>query len=506
MPNNCSTIIKRKKDMLNQILRSNSDGKLQDDIIETTAELRISGARKTSAHGSPTTPYRSNFFPNNRVQPASTDPYDTHLPTIRYTKGNVDRHHPSHDEYHSRGRPKTPLVTASPKSSGCTPSASISSIFNAFGKRSTENLMSPHGEFEEIISASPTPLSRRSQRASKRNGINQNIILSQRQLTDSGVDFRFSSSSGDTNQHSNSRPLRTSSKPRVTPAHIKMDSSRGPELLTRERTNHGQLYQRRTNNTIKTPTKQKIDKYRRRSEEVIQAAYGHPSTNSSPNNALCTRPKPPPPTPTPTKSHRVASNADIEAHLKTLRLSINPNLPQTVEPSHNLSHPYPSHRIKSPYLYPPQQQLVSAILPTSNPPTPLVRIRRSQAANLPTAAASSSQHHHQSSFNQSTTYNPGNLYLAFIASRHMSTVENHSLESDPEQQKLMRILNWIEKVEEHRRQQSDHDKLIIEQNRRMETQEDDLSLYSELQFAVDDLPANTSGQPCERIVTIDFDK
>lgn len=101
--------------------------------------------------------------------------------------------------------------------------------------------MSSHGEFEEIISASPTPLSRRSQRASKRNGINQNIVVSQKQLTDSGVDFRFSSSSGDTNQHSNPRPLKTPSKPRITPAQTHMDSSRGPELLTRERTNHGMV-------------------------------------------------------------------------------------------------------------------------------------------------------------------------------------------------------------------------------------------------------------------------
>ncbi|UJR28224.1 hypothetical protein I4U23_009474 [Adineta vaga] len=532
MPNNCSTIIKRKKDMLlNQILRSNSDGKLQDNIIETTAELSVSNTRKSSGYVSPSahqlvsTSYRSNFFPSNRIQPTSNESYDAHLPTIRYTKGNIDRYNNSHDELHSRTRSKTPLVNGSPKSSGCTPSASISSIFNAFGKRSTDNFMNSHGDFEEITNASPLPLSRRSQRASKKNGMNQTITLSQRQLTDSGVDFRFSSSSGDTNQqqhhhhHQQQRTLKTSSRQRTNPPQTHMESSHGPELLTRERTNHGQLYQRRQSNAIKTPMKQKIDKYRRRSEEVIQAAYGYTSTNSPPSNGLSntnhslpTRPKPPPSTPT--VAHRVASNADIQARLAALRLSINPNLPQTVEQSHNSTHQHSHNRIKSPYLYPPHQQLVSTILPPSNPPTPLVRLRRSHAPNPPTTSANSSQQHHQSpltsqhqnSFKQSKTFNPSNLQLAFIASHHLSTIENPSVELDVDQQKSIRIFTWIEKVEKHRHEQSDHDKLLVEQNKRMENQGDDLSLYSEIQYAVDDLPANTSGKACEKIIVMDFEK
>ena len=49
----------------------------------------------------------------------------------------------------------------------------------------------------------------------------------------------------------------------------------------------GQHYQRRQNNSIKTPMKQKIDKYRRRSEEVTQALNGNTITN---NGLLTTSP------------------------------------------------------------------------------------------------------------------------------------------------------------------------------------------------------------------------
>ncbi|CAF1432288.1 unnamed protein product, partial [Adineta steineri] len=31
------------------------------------------------------------------------------------------------------------------------------------------------------------------------------------------------------------------------------------------------------------------------------------------------------------------------------------------------------------------------------------------------------------------------------------------------------------------------------------------SLYSEIQHAVDDVPANTTGEPCERIATMAFE-
>ena len=35
--------------------------------------------------------------------------------------------------------------------------------------------------------------------------------------------------------------------------------------------------------------------------------------------------------------------------------------------------------------------------------------------------------------------------------------------------------------------------------------EENLSLYSEIQVAVDDLPANTAGKPCEKIATMHFE-
>ena len=35
--------------------------------------------------------------------------------------------------------------------------------------------------------------------------------------------------------------------------------------------------------------------------------------------------------------------------------------------------------------------------------------------------------------------------------------------------------------------------------------EDNLSLYSEIQYAVDDLPPNTTGKPCEKIPTMQFE-
>ena len=40
MPNNCSTLIQRKQNILHKILRSNSDGKLQngENILEGEAE------------------------------------------------------------------------------------------------------------------------------------------------------------------------------------------------------------------------------------------------------------------------------------------------------------------------------------------------------------------------------------------------------------------------------------------------------------------------------------
>ncbi len=97
---------------------------------------------------------------------------------------------------------------------------------------------------------------------------------------------------------------------------------------------------------------------------------------------------------------------------------------------------------------------------------------------------------------------PGNLYLAFIASRHLSSLEDALFESDIDHQKLLQIFTWLKGVEDHRHEQLDHDQLLIEQNQRMLDEEENLSLYSEIQHAVDDLPANTTGKPCEKIATI----
>ena len=69
----------------------------------------------------------------------------------------------------------------------------------------------------------------------------------------------------------------------------------------------------------------------------------------------------------------------------------------------------------------------------------------------------------------------------------------------------MRIFTWLKNVEEHRHELLDHDRLLIEQNKRMKEQDDDLSLYSEIQYAVDDLPPNTSGKPCEKIAPMQFE-
>lgn len=97
------------------------------------------------------------------------------------------------------------------------------------------------------------------------------------------------------------------------------------------------------------------------------------------------------------------------------------------------------------------------------------------------------------------------MYLAFVATRHLSTLENNAPEFDMDHPRLVRIFTWLQNVEEHRHEQADYDLLIAEQNQRMQNQEDNFSLYSEIQYAVDDVPANTSGQPCERIPTIAFE-
>ncbi len=286
----------------------------------------------------------------------------------------------------------------------------------------------------------------------------------------------------------------------------------------------GQLYQRRQNNSVKTPTKQKIEKYRRRSEEVTQAMNENTQMNAI-NNDLSTaiptlaaspltRSKPPPPPPSPRAAvHRVASDGEIPARLEVLRLSMNTNLIQTDQQIQRQSHQHSRNRVKSPYLYTNHQQ-IKPTTATSNPRTPSVRLRRSHGSTQPTSSVNSSQHHHihnrrsqqeQHSTKQSTNTSPGNLYLAFIASRHLSSLEDALFECDIDHQKLLRIFTWLKGVEDHCHEQIDHDKLLIEQNQYMLDQEENLSLYSEIQHAVDDLPANTTGKPCEKIATMEFE-
>jgi hypothetical protein len=264
----------------------------------------------------------------------------------------------------------------------------------------------------------------------------------------------------------------------------------------------GHHYQRRPNNPSKVPIKQKIDKHLRRSEEVMQAINVATIMNSAHNGLSGIVPSPlprskPPPLPSSAASRHVLSDAEIQARLDALRVKINSNLNHSVEQPQTYSQQYPRNRVKSPYLYPNHQQ-ISPVMLTSNPQTPPVRSRRSHG---PTQQTRQQQH----SSRPSTSYSQQNLYLAFIASRHLSTLEKTLLESDSDRQKLIRIFTWLKDVDDHRHEQLDHDQLLLEQNQRMEDQDENLSLYSEIQYAVDDLPANTDGKEGERIVTMQFE-
>ena len=211
-------------------------------VAETTDELCIAGTRKIIPYSSssstrhlPTTAsttHRSNLFPNNRIQPSSNNVYDAHLPSIRDANNNI------HDEFHSPS--KNLLTSTSPKSIGRPPSTSISSIFNTLAKRSTENVMGTYGDYEETNYPNPVPPSRRSQRPHKENAVNQNTttkqtIVPQKQLVDSGIDIRFSSSSGDTNQQQQ-RLLGTSTRIRPNTQQIHVDIPVVQETVTKERT------------------------------------------------------------------------------------------------------------------------------------------------------------------------------------------------------------------------------------------------------------------------------
>jgi len=207
---------------------------------------------------------------------------------------------------------------------------------------------------------------------------------------------------------------------------------------------------------------------------------------------------------TPSPVRRVTSDAEIQARLEVLRLSLDTNIVQTDQQQNA------RNRVKSPYLYSTHQQLA----PPVTPQTPSIILRRSQQISSTTQTqlrqntgvnVRRQQQQQQSTVKQLANTGQGNLYLAFIASRHLTTLEDTLFECDIDHPKLLRIYTWLKHVEEHRNEQSDHDKLLIEQNQRMLNQDDNLSLYSEIQYAVDDLPPNTSGKPCEKIATMQFE-
>jgi hypothetical protein len=243
---------------------------------------------------------------------------------------------------------------------------------------------------------------------------------------------------------------------------------------------------------------------------------GHTPTNNGLTTAVPTlvpspspRPKPPPPSPT-AALRRVSSDGGTQARLEVLRVSMDTNLIPTNQQLQSKSYQYSRHRVKSPYLY-TNHQPIKPTTPISNPPTPSARLRRIHGPTQPTSSIISSHHHpsnnrqQQNSVKQSTNTSPGNLYLAFIASRHLSSLEDALFEYDIDHQKLLRIFTWLKGVEDHRHAQIDPDQLLIEQNQHLLDQEEDLSLYSEIQNAVDDLPANTTGKLCEKIATMQFE-
>lgn len=268
----------------------------------------------------------------------------------------------------------------------------------------------------------------------------------------------------------------------------------------------GQLYQRRANNNSKAPTKQKIDKYRRRSEEVTQAMNGNglitvANAGLSATTQALTNHKPPPPAPAPVR--RVTSDAEIQARLEVLRLSLDTNAMQADKqpPPPPTQQTNSRHRLKSPYLYATHQQLA----PPTTPHAPSA-VRRVQATTQPVNRnASGANYRRQYQHQQAVHAGTGNLYLAFIASRHVSGADDGPLECDIDHSKLLKIFTWLKQVDAHRHEFVDHEQLLIEQNKRMREQEDNLSLYSEIQYAVDDLPPNISGKPCEKIAPMQFD-
>ena len=270
----------------------------------------------------------------------------------------------------------------------------------------------------------------------------------------------------------------------------------------------GQLYQRRQGNTIKTLNKQKIDKYRRRSEEVAQAMNGANSGLSTADRTLVPSPmaRSKKSSPSSMTVHRISSDAEKKSGLNNLVLSIETNpVPIHRQPQSQ----YSLYRNKSPRLSSNHEQINSKIF-TSNSPTPPLRLRRNHRRSQPIPSANSPHYstnnmNSQHSLKHSMKSSSGNLYLAFIASRNFSAIEDNPFKYDIDSYKLFQIFTWLKDVEDHRHEQIDHDQLLNKQNEHLHNQEEDLALYAEVQYAVDELPVNNGSQPCEKIKTMQFD-
>ncbi|CAF0892074.1 unnamed protein product [Didymodactylos carnosus] len=532
-------------------------------VAETTAELHVSGTRKTSSNLA----RRSHIFVN-KINP------ETRLPSIKDTSDHQSVI--SNGQSRSRSRSKTP-ITASPKSTrlgtrgNVSRQASISSIFNTLKQHSTENFdyhqqMDNNNEEDDDEFIGNNRLRRKSNESAKYSSTkaqqkSATIKNNNGNNNDSGVDIRFSSSSGDTQQQKQQQQQQLQQQQQQQSLQTKVVE------ISKEKSNQGQLYQRRTNNTVKAPIKQKIDKLRRRSEEATQALNGMVSNTISTGLSIhttsphgqqqyvitpsyqhsrkqTTNRASPHHMSGPTNVRRVSSEAEIQQRLQALRLSADSNL------IHDMNNPHSSYsrdatitnsrrgdRSKSPFQFSQQQQ-------PSQPSSPYNRHRQSPvnqhlvqlrhphttergyiqpptSSNLLSVnnitngsvgllnSAQSFKHHHSShkennNNNNNPNSNSGSLYLAFIASRHLSTLEDTLFEFDIDHQKLLRIFTWLKNVEDYRHEQMDHDKLIIEQNERMLHEEENLSLYSEIQYAVDDLPANLTGKAGEKIPTMKY--
>ncbi len=181
-------------------------------------------------------------MPTNRIQPTADHIYETHLPAIRDASGSGEQQQNSYDDLSYRSRPKTPITSASPKSTGRPPSASISSIFNTLSKRSTDNFMSSNGEIDELIVPNGRQ-SRRPSNESSKHGIGTNQTstkqtITQKQSVDSGLDSRYSTSLPDTNPQQQ-RITGLSNKLRSSVPNVQAETSPVHEPITKERTNAG---------------------------------------------------------------------------------------------------------------------------------------------------------------------------------------------------------------------------------------------------------------------------